>query len=175
MELISEILILAIYTKGTEHRAEWITGEGSWFGMIVLGVMLAVVIYWAVWNIKTASQKKKKMQSDGQKEREANYKDGKVDGLLVQWHENGQKRSEANYKDGKRDGRQVSWHENGQKRSEGNYKDGKLDGLWLIWHENGQKKGEANWKDEKIISAKYWNNKGEPFDSWKETEEPVVG
>ena len=63
MELISEILILAIYTKGTENRAEWITGEGSWFGMIVLGVMLAVVIYWAVWNIKTASKKKKMMQS----------------------------------------------------------------------------------------------------------------
>ena len=64
MELISEILILGIYIPNDkEGGAEWITGEGSWFGMIVLGVMLAVVIYWAVWNIKTASKKKKMMQS----------------------------------------------------------------------------------------------------------------
>ena len=60
MELISEILTIAYgYSKGTHQRADYLTGEGSWFGMTVLGIMLAVVIYWAVWNIKAACQKKK--------------------------------------------------------------------------------------------------------------------
>ena len=39
---------------------------------------------------------------------------GKVYGL----HENGQKWIEANYKDGKEDGLEVRWHGNGKKESE---------------------------------------------------------
>ena len=31
---------------------------------------------------------------------EGNWKDGKLNGLVVEWHENGQKLMEANYKDG---------------------------------------------------------------------------
>ncbi len=37
---------------------------------------------------------------NGQKKSEANYKDGKQDGLITIWDENGQKLSETNYKDG---------------------------------------------------------------------------
>ena len=36
----------------------------------------------------------------GQKAVEGNWKDGKLNGLVVEWHENGQKLMEANYKDG---------------------------------------------------------------------------
>ena len=32
---------------------------------------------------------------------EVNYKDGKLEGLTMGWHEKGQKLAEANYKDGK--------------------------------------------------------------------------
>ena len=35
----------------------------------------------------------------GGKKYEANYKDGKLDGLVVSWHENGQKKAEATFKD----------------------------------------------------------------------------
>ena len=42
----------------------------------------------------------------------------------MHWHESGQKKGEANYKDDKRDGLVVEWHENGQKLFEGNFKDG---------------------------------------------------
>jgi len=106
---------------------------------------------------------------NGQKRAEANYKDGKGDGLAVSWHQNGTKAAEVNHKDGKQEGLSVRWHQNGTKAAEGNYKDGEVDGLWLIWHENGQKMAEANWKGRKIEgSAKYWNSKGEPVDSLKE-------
>jgi antitoxin component YwqK of YwqJK toxin-antitoxin module len=46
--------------------------------------------------------------------------------------------------------------------------DGEQDGLWTSWHEDGQKKSEVAWKDGKLISAKYWNSKGEEVDSRKE-------
>jgi len=102
--------------------------------------------------------------------RETNYKDGKLDGSIVEWFENGQKRWESNYKDGEPDGLDVSWHKNGQKRNEGNWKDGKSDGLSVWWHKNGQKRMERNFKDGKEISNKYWNSKGEEVDSFGEAE-----
>ena len=70
------------------------------------------------------------LYKSGKKEMEANYKDGKPDGLLSSWYEDGQKKLEGNYKDGKLDGLAVQWHENGKKKFEGNNKDGKPDGLW---------------------------------------------
>ena len=89
-------------------------------------------------------------------------------GKFYALHPNGQKMGEANYKDGKEDGLERVWHENGQKMLEGNWNDGRLDGLFVRWHENGQKAYEANYKDGKKISAKYWNSKGEIVDSEEE-------
>ena len=51
-------------------------------------------------------------------------------GKAVSFYANGQKRHEANYKDGKHDGLHPRWYENGQKRGEVSWKDGKRDGLW---------------------------------------------
>ena len=39
---------------------------------------------------------------NGKKRAEANYKDGKVDGVAVKWYENGQKQGEAYYKEGEK-------------------------------------------------------------------------
>jgi len=84
-------------------------------------------------------------------------------------HPNGQKHGEGNFKNGKPDGLSVEWFENGQKWSEGNYKDGKPDGLSVTWHKNGQKYVEANYKDGKLVgSMKLWNSKGEPVDTIEE-------
>jgi antitoxin component YwqK of YwqJK toxin-antitoxin module len=108
---------------------------------------------------------------NGKKKSEANFKDGKPDGLSVNWYENGQKKAEGNLKDGKPDGLMVSWHENGQKKVEGNLKDGKLDGPAVSWHENGQKRTEINYKDNEPISEKFWNSKGEEVDSMEEADQ----
>ena len=53
---------------------------------------------------------------------------------------------------------------------EENFKGGKRDGLQMERHDNGQKESEANFKDGKLVegSIKYWNNKGEPVDSFEE-------
>ena len=108
------------------------------------------------------------LYEDGQKRSEGNFKDGKMDGLCMWWHENGQKAREANYKDDKPDGLWTEWYENGQKKVEVNFKDVKPDGLWTEWHETGQKQFGENFKDGELISAKYWNSKGEPVDSEEE-------
>ena len=108
------------------------------------------------------------LYKNGRKLAEGNYKDGKQEGLTVEWHENGQKKAEGNWKDGKQEGLAVKWHENGQKAVENNWKYSKQEGLAVGWHENGLKAGESDWKDGKKISSKYWNNKGEPVDTYEE-------
>ncbi len=88
-------------------------------------------------------------------------------------YDNGQKEFEGNWKDGKLDGLVVTWYENGQKWTESNYKDDKEEGLEVWWHKNGQKWTEENYKDGKPVkgSAKFWNSKGEPVDTYEEAEE----
>ena len=106
----------------------------------------------------------------GQKEAEINFKDGKENGLWTRWHNNGQKEQEIYFKDGKEDGLWIDWDKNGQKSVEANYKDGKMDGVAVLWHKNGQKKSERNWKEGKMIYEKFWNSKGEPVDTIEEAE-----
>ena len=84
--------------------------------------------------------------SNGQKESETNFKDGKENGLATEWHENGQKESNTNYKDGKRNGLTTVWNENGVKESETTYKDGQINGLAIQWYENGNKESEITRK-----------------------------
>ena len=109
--------------------------------------------------------------SDGQKERYGTYEDGKIDGLYTEWHENGNKRLEGTFKDSKKDGRWTGWHANGQKNAEGIYKDGKMDGLQTVWHENGQKKAEGIYKDGEEVSVKYWDRSGKEVETREEAEE----
>jgi antitoxin component YwqK of YwqJK toxin-antitoxin module len=45
-------------------------------------------------------------------------------GPATWWYENGQKMLEKNYKDGKLDGLLIMWHENGTEKDRKSYKDG---------------------------------------------------
>ena len=97
-------------------------------------------------------------------------KEGKPDGVSVEWHDNGQKQQETHYVEGVLNGPILTWHKNGKKASEGGYKDGKPDGRFEGWHENGKKSGEGNFKDGKSSDRKFWNSKGEPVDTFEETK-----
>ena len=137
----------------------------------------------------------KMMYDSGQKRAEGTFKDGKPDGLMIEWHQNGQKRAEGTFKDGQMDGLWMRWHKNGQKMFEGTYKDDNQvglstgwyengqkaqeaifkdtypHGLWIRWHENGQKQSETIWKNAQKVSVKYWNNKGEEVETEEEANE----
>ena len=56
----------------------------------------------------------------------------------------------------------VKKYPNGQKRMENTFKDGKRHGLETDWFENGQKQFEITWKDGEFISAKEWDEDGNP-------------
>ena len=88
-------------------------------------------------------------------------------GKAFELYGNGKKAGEANWKDGKRNGLTLEWYDNGQKLKEINFKDGKVDGLEVWWHKNGQKQIERHFKDDIKVenSEKFWNSKGEPVDS----------
>ena len=74
---------------------------------------------------------------NGQKEYEGHYKDGKLNGLYVEWYEDGQKKCEEHYKNGKENGLCTWWYEDGQKVYEGYYEDGiEVDGLLTELDEN---------------------------------------
>ena len=92
-------------------------------------------------------------------------------GKSFKLNKNGLKWEELNFKDGKEHGLKTMLYKNGQKGLEANFKDGKPDGLALQWHENGQKQGEGYFKDGVQISVKFWNRKGEPVDTIEEALE----
>ena len=65
--------------------------------------------------------------NNGQKEKEGNYKDGKLDGKWTWWNKKGQKIKQKNYKNGKLDGKLIEWFQfNGEIKREEIYKNGKL-------------------------------------------------
>ena len=84
---------------------------------------------------------------------EANYKDGKLDGVQRYWYSNGQLYIEENYKNGQQDGVQRYWYDNGQLNEEANYKDGKLDGIRKVWYNDGELKFELNYKNGVIVKT----------------------
>ena len=109
------------------------------------------------------------LQVNGKKRTEGSYVDGKKDGLWIEWNDDGQKQSEDNYKKGKYNGLRIGWHPNGQKSMERTWINDEAEGVQVWWHPNGQKKCVENIeKGKRISAAKYWNNKGEPVNSFAE-------
>ena len=99
------------------------------------------------------------------------FKDGKPDGLWMEFERDGQKKQVFTFKDGKQDGLYIDYYGKGQKAREGIFKEGVKYSLHA-WHRKGPKWMEKTYKDGEVISTKYWNIKGEEVDSWKEAEDP---
>ena len=68
---------------------------------------------------------------------QGSFKNGKMDGPWVRYHDNGQFRTKGTFKDGKKDGPWVKYHKNGQLSWKGTFKDGKSDGPWVGYNEDG--------------------------------------
>jgi antitoxin component YwqK of YwqJK toxin-antitoxin module len=83
----------------------------------------------------------------GEKHKEINFKDGRLDGLYILWHKNGIKKREIGYKLDRRDGKYTSWFTNGKKHFEMEYKNGRLDGLSLEWDKNGKLLSKITYKN----------------------------
>jgi antitoxin component YwqK of YwqJK toxin-antitoxin module len=78
--------------------------------------------------------------SDGGKEYEAVFVNGKKEGTTVRYHRNGRIASREEYEDGQRNGASVSWDDAGSKVKEENWADGRPHGTWTIWQD-----GKVEW------------------------------
>jgi antitoxin component YwqK of YwqJK toxin-antitoxin module len=100
--------------------------------------------------------------SNGKKETEINYQDGKQEGLDIWWWRNGNKGRESQYKNNQLDGLETEWRENGYKEAEAHYINGKQDGLETEWFRTGEKYRESNWsKGDKNGLEASWFRTGE--------------
>ncbi len=83
----------------------------------------------------------------GEKHKEINFKDGRLDGLYILWHKNGIKKREVGYKLDRRDGKYTSWFMNGKKHFEIEYKNGILDGFSSEWNKEGKLVSKISYKN----------------------------
>lgn len=81
-----------------------------------------------------------------------NFKDGKKEGIEINYASDGNLISEENYKNGIKDGIQKWYYPNGKLNSESNYKDGKKNGITRVYQTNGQLAREELYKDGELIS-----------------------
>ena len=81
----------------------------------------------------------KRWYTDGKKQLELNYINGKLHGLYQSWHMNGKKHEECNYVRDKLHGFYRRWYPSGKMSQECSYVDGILEGVYRSWHYTGQK------------------------------------
>lgn len=86
---------------------------------------------------------------NGNLKQEANYKDGRLNGVFTEWYQNGVKKKEEHYYKGILNGLKNEWNNNSQKLSEQTYVGGRLNGVKTLWDENGKKKSIAMYSDDK--------------------------
>ena len=97
--------------------------------------------------------------ANGQLEYEAEYLNGKLDGMSRNWSINGELLSQAEYSNGNPHGIWKTYHFNGSMMSEVNYFHGKMHGIEKWYHENGTIKSEQVYD--------YGNPIGKPI-RWKQ-------
>ncbi len=100
-------------------------------------------------------------ESTGQKEFEANFYQGKRDGITTFWFPSGKLHSQTSYKAGTKHGLSNFWYESGQMKSESIWHAGQKFGLRTEWYPNGQKKSEVNYANNKLDGAgTHWYDNG---------------
>src|SRR5262249_29795906 len=83
-------------------------------------------------------------ESTGRLKLASNFKDGQLNGKLMQWFPDGVQQSESNYVKGQLEGPVTQWFDQPEHRFAvaANYKNGMIEGVQTIWYESGRKKQE---------------------------------
>ena len=80
---------------------------------------------------------------NGEREYEATYVRGRLQGVETAWHMNGQRRTEQHFDQGLRQGVRRDWDEQGHLRREEHYLKDRPHGTWTIWKSDGRIKWQA--------------------------------
>ncbi|MFZ1691551.1 MAG: hypothetical protein WAT74_00010 [Flavobacteriales bacterium] len=113
------------------------------------------------YTIYGADGRKEAVESfqSGQLSRIGTYKGDDLFEEAKDLHPGGTTKSrEGLLKNGKKEGLWVEWYENGQKKSEETYVDGRLSGIATIWWPNGERKREAQYFDGELSKILYTND-----------------
>jgi len=97
---------------------------------------------------------------NGQKKSKGSLKDGKKDGIWIEWDEDGHTFEEYNYKDGILNGLYAAFYESGKRIQAGTYKDGERDGLWT-YYRLGLIFEEVIYENGEVIDVLKWENRWE--------------
>ena len=82
-------------------------------------------------------------------------------GKALQYRSPNRKQIEFNFKDGRIDGPHLTWHENGASEIQTIYVNGVESGHHLEWYDNNQIKWESTFDGGQMISLKGWSKNGE--------------
>ena len=85
----------------------------------------------------------------GQLLREVAFKDGRRDGLSVEWYPNGTKKAESNYRADILHGEAREWFPNGKQQTVIHWANGELDGVGKAWQPDGKQQSEVKFKASK--------------------------
>lgn len=89
--------------------------------------------------------------TDGKRQFEIGYAQGKLNGSMRRWAQNGQLILERHYVDDLLEGRSKRWHENGILAEDAFYIDDKLEGEYLQYDKEGNVILRAKFREGKIL------------------------
>ncbi len=89
--------------------------------------------------------------NEGNKESEATYYNGVLNGVFIIYFKNGQKKMEANMINDLYHGYRKNFYFNGQVKSEGYYFNGNLNGVWISYDEYGRIDKKIEYREGKLI------------------------
>jgi antitoxin component YwqK of YwqJK toxin-antitoxin module len=101
---------------------------------------------------------------NGNKYRESHYRDGVLDGALVEWDPlTGDKVREESFRTGLQEGTAVRWHSKDRKASECIYHAGRIVGKALYWDSDGRLEMEEVYDDAgHLAELTVWHPNGQP-------------
>jgi periplasmic protein TonB len=98
--------------------------------------------------------------SNGQLQKQCNYRDNMLDGQLKVWYENGNIKQECNYTLDKLTGSFRTYSEDGKLTKFAEYLDGKKNGKFITYYSNGNPIREEKYKNDELLNGKCFTAAG---------------
>jgi len=87
-------------------------------------------------------------------------KQGRKEGMWMDWYESGRKKSQIHWTEDRMDGPFLVWHEKGPIKVVGQTKDGEVDGQWNEFYSNGQLASRSLNRTGHLVDISVWKPDG---------------
>jgi len=99
-------------------------------------------------------------------------KNGKKEGLWIEYHTNGYLKSKGKFENGNKEGTWVKYYSNKQLKSKGKFENGNKEGLRIKYYSNGQLKSKGDFINSNKEGSWEWYNldgtiDGKKYGIWK--------